>query len=213
MTTPVHVYADYVCPYCLLAEQVLSEALADQDVEIQWHPFELRPDPMPTLRVEDPYLPEVWKRSVYPLARRLGVDIRLPTISPQPRTALAFQAFAFAEEHRQGHAFSMRAMEAFFQENRDIGRIDVLVDLGGEIGLDPGALRHALEDGRYVRRHAAALHHATQERAIHAVPTIFIGDRRFSGMPSAPAIRDAVHDLRAIGNGNVDAGGEGAGAA
>lgn len=198
MTTRIHVYADYVCPYCLLAEHVVTEAVGEEDVAIQWHPFELRPDPVPTLRVDAAYLPTVWRQSVYPLAERIGVDIQLPTTSPQPRTALAFQAFAHAEERGKGHAFSMRAMEAFFQENRDIGDIDVIVDLGREIGLDVHVLRDALESGRYADQHARALRHASEERGVRAVPTIVIGDARFEGMPAPADIRAAVHKAKAL---------------
>lgn len=35
MTTRIHVHADYVCPYCPLAEHVVTDALADQDIEIK----------------------------------------------------------------------------------------------------------------------------------------------------------------------------------
>lgn len=199
MTAQIDVYADYVCPYCLLAEKVLSEALADQDAEIKWHPFELRPDPIPTLRVEDPYLPKIWARSVYPLAEKLGQDISLPIISPQPRTALAFQAFAFAEDHELGYAFSMRTMKAFFRENRDIGEMSVLAGIGVEVGLDPDTLREALTSGRYTEQHAESLRHAIEDLAIRAVPTIIIGRIRLEGMPNVKAIRDAVKTLEVTG--------------
>jgi predicted DsbA family dithiol-disulfide isomerase len=62
----VTVYSDYVWPYCMLAERTLSEAIGDRDIRIAWRPFELRPDSVPTLRPEDPYLPDVWRKSVYP---------------------------------------------------------------------------------------------------------------------------------------------------
>lgn len=72
--TFVTIYSDYVCLYCLLAEQVLSDAIADRDIAITWRPFELRPAPEPTLKPEDPYLPSIWQRSVYPLPASWGAD-------------------------------------------------------------------------------------------------------------------------------------------
>lgn len=196
MTTPIDIYADYVCPFCLLADHVLRDALAGRDVEVRWHPFELRPDPVPTLRVEDPYLPSIWARSVYPLAARLGVPISLPTISPQPRSALAFEAFAHAQSQGLGDAFSIRVMEAFFQENEDIGAPEVLVTLAGQVGLDPAEMRRVLAERRYAAQHGAALRHAVQDRAIRAVPTIFVGDQRFEGMPTPELLRAAVDRAR-----------------
>lgn len=94
------VYTDYVCPYCLLAETLLRDAIDGRDLKISWRPHELRLFPVPTLKVEDGYLPSIWKHSVYPMAEKLGVDIKLPSISPQPRIDKAFEALAFAE--RQG---------------------------------------------------------------------------------------------------------------
>ncbi len=64
MTIKIDVFSDYLCPYCTLFESALTEATRDLDVDVQWQPFELRPEPTPTLRPEDDYLPNVWKRSV-----------------------------------------------------------------------------------------------------------------------------------------------------
>lgn len=78
MATQIDVYLDYVCPFCFLIEDALEEVRRDREVEIRISPFELRPDPVPTLRPEDDYLPQVWKASVYPMAERLGFGITLP---------------------------------------------------------------------------------------------------------------------------------------
>ena len=143
----ITVYSDYVCPYCLLAEKVLSAAIGDRDIPIRWRAFELRPAPAPTLRPEDPYLPAVWQNSIYPLARRLGVPIRLPSISPQPRTAKAFELLAMAQDEKLDHAYSMRVLRAFFQEDQDIGDPERLIEIAAEAGLDPGKARQALARG------------------------------------------------------------------
>lgn len=191
----IHIYADYVCPYCLLAESALEQVVDEEGAEIVWHPFELRRDPVPTLRVEDPYLPTVWERSVYPLAARLGQPIRLPSTSPQPRSNLAFQGFAFAQAQGLGHAYSMQILNAFFVEDRDIGQIEVIVAAGAAVGLDADRLRQALEDGEYEETHASALRHATDEMNISVVPTIMIGDTRIEGMPDIQRVREALRSL------------------
>src|SRR5215204_5868706 len=53
-----------------------------KDVEVEWMPFELRPYPNETLRSEGVYLQRAWRQSVYPLAQKMGVPIKLPAISP-----------------------------------------------------------------------------------------------------------------------------------
>lgn len=191
----ITIYADYVCPYCLLAEQVVAEAIGQRDISIQWRAFELRPAPVPTLRPEDPYLPNIWRTSVYPTAERLGVPIALPSISPQPRTDKAFELLAMAQDQRLDHSYSMRVLRAFFQEDRDIGDHDVLVELAADVGLDPNRARQALDSSAYAERHRQALLHAREDMEITAVPTIVIGTQVFRGTPTLQALRLALDQL------------------
>lgn len=190
--TFITVYSDYVCPYCLLAEQALSDAIGNRGIRINWRAFELRPDPVPTLRPEDSYLPTIWHKSIYPLAERLGVPIRLPSISPQPRTAKAFELLAMAQDKGLDHEYSMRVLRAFFQEDRDIGNHEILIELAADAGLDSNEARQALESGAYAERHREALRHAREDMAITSVPTIVIGKQVFRGTPPLEELRQAI---------------------
>jgi predicted DsbA family dithiol-disulfide isomerase len=180
----IRVYSDYVCPYCFLGEQVLLRAIegkADK-IHIQWMPFELRPYPTPTLKPEGEYLQQTWDESVYPMARQLGIPIVLPRVSPQPYTHLAFEGYQFALAHGLGEAYNHRMFTAFFQDELDIGRADVLTSLAAQLGLDPAAYRQALENRSYQAQHEAALQHATEEMGITAVPTFVIGNHIYRGL-------------------------------
>lgn len=181
MPLKIFVYSDYVCPYCLLAKKPLDEAVKGKDVEVEWMPFELRPFPTPTLKPEGDYLQSVWKQSVYPMAERLGVPIKLPKVSPQPYTHLAFEGYQFAREKGKGQEYNERILEAFFQEEQDIGDIDVLTSLAGEAGLDEKEYREALENRKYKETHQKALQHAYEEASVQAVPTIVIGETILQG--------------------------------
>ncbi|MFI9008169.1 DsbA family protein [Actinosynnema sp. NPDC053489] len=149
----VVVYFDYVCPYCLLAEDAVKTAAADAGATVTWRPYELRPHPNPTLRPEDEYLPRVWRSSVHPMAERLGVPVKLPTVSPQPCTHLPFEGALFAEEHGRAEEYHGAVLRAFFQRDLDIGRPEVLRDLAAEVGLDAGEFADAPAERRYERRH------------------------------------------------------------
>ncbi|MER5863259.1 DsbA family oxidoreductase [Kitasatospora sp. NPDC002040] len=203
----IKVWSDYVCPFCLLAEGPLHQATHDLDVRIEWMPFELRPHPTPTLRPEDEYLPAIWARAVYPMARRLGVDLTLPTVSPQPYTRLAFEGYQYAAGHGRAAEYTPRVLRAFFQEDRDIGRPEVLADIAAELGLDQAEFTEALATGRHAEAHREALRTAEAYR-VSVAPTIVIGERhRIEGVPSAAQIRKAVLDARAdltVGSG-IDA--------
>ncbi|MBT6442163.1 MAG: DsbA family oxidoreductase [Alphaproteobacteria bacterium] len=178
MPLRVQVYSDYVCPYCFLAEGPLQEAVKRMDgrVEVEWMPFELRPHPTPTLEPEGDYLQDGWAKSVYPMAEQMGVKIVLPSVSPQPYSRLAFEGSLFAREQGKADAWNHRMFTAFFQDDLDIGEIDVLATCAEEIGLNPDALRAALTGGTY---HDVCGDLLSQSRAIgiSSVPTFVLAER------------------------------------
>ncbi len=155
-------------------------------------PFELRPEPHETLRPDGDYLRTAWERSVYPLARRMGVPIRLPQVSPQPHTHLAFEGYQFAKERGKGNEYNHRVLEAFFVEGRDIGDIDVLTELAGEVGLDRAAFAEALKTRKYREAHQHALRHAYEEAGVSGVPMFVIGDRVLAGLQSRETLEAAI---------------------
>jgi predicted DsbA family dithiol-disulfide isomerase len=195
MSVDVKVWSDFVCPFCMIAEKPLLNAIKESgvDVTIEWMPFELRPEPTPTLRPEDSYLQSVWPQAVYPLADKFGVDIQLPSVSPQPHTHLAWEGYQFAREQGKGNAYNDRMLAAFFQEDQDIGDPEVLSRLAGEIGLDAKAFRDALEQRTYREIHEKALDKA-EAMQVTAVPTIVVGEHRFSGVQPKQVLIEALKD-------------------
>ncbi|MGE6345934.1 DsbA family oxidoreductase [Bacillus mycoides] len=192
MTVKIKIYSDFVCPFCFLAEQPLEEAIKGKDVEVEWMPYELRPFPNETLKPEGSYLQNTWRQSVYPMAERMGVNIVLPKVSPQPYTHLAFEGYQYAKENGKGNEYNERILKAFFQEEQDIGDINVLTKLAGEVNLNTDEYRSALETRKYQEAHQQALHHAYEEANISAVPTFIIGDTKVSGIRSKESLEDII---------------------
>jgi predicted DsbA family dithiol-disulfide isomerase len=162
-------------------------------------PFELRPEPHPTLRPEGDYLQRAWEQSVYPMARRMGVPITLPPVSPQPHTHLAFEGYQFAKDHGKGNDYNHRVLQAFFVEGQDIGQIDVLAKLAGEAGLDQSEFREALRTRRYREVHQRALRHAYEQAGVTGVPMFAIGDRVLTGMQDKNTLEAVIEEQLAAG--------------
>lgn len=197
MIAQIHIWSDYVCPFCLIADELIDRAINDRpEVEVVHHAHELRPHPTPTLRPEDPYLPDIWQRAVYPMSRRHEVPMRLPSISPQPNTELAFRGAQYAADHGQAGAYHRRLMTAFFREDLDIGDREILAGLAGEVGLAPASYTVALDDQAYAERHRLALVESTRME-ITVVPTIVIGGRRIEGVATEGVIRRALDEAAA----------------
>jgi predicted DsbA family dithiol-disulfide isomerase len=154
-----------------LAEFPLHEAIRGKDVEVERMPFELRPEPHPTLRPGGDYLRRAWQQSVYPLARQMGVPISLPPVSPQPHTHLAFEGYQYAREHGKGNDYNHRVLRAFFVEGQDIGQIDVLTKLAGEVGLNEKEFEEALRSRKYRVAHQQALPGRNHFPPVHSSST------------------------------------------
>jgi predicted DsbA family dithiol-disulfide isomerase len=151
-----------------LAEFPLKEAIEGKDVQVEWMPFELRPSPHPTLRPEEDYLQTAWTKSVYPMAESMGIQIVLPKVSPQPHTHLAFEGLQYAKEKGSGNEYNGRILQAFFQEEQDIGNSEVLSKLAEEVGLNKPEFKEALETRRYKEAHQAALYHGQRLQGLQS---------------------------------------------
>jgi predicted DsbA family dithiol-disulfide isomerase len=159
-------------------------------------PFELRPYPNPMLRPEGDYLQRAWQQSVYPLARRMGVPITLPPVSPQPHTHLAFEGYQHAREHGRGNEYNHRVLTAFFVEGKDIGQIDGLTRLAGEVGLDEKEFEEALRSRKYREAHRRALRHAYEEAGVTGVPMFVIGEQMLTGLQDRETLEAVIEEER-----------------
>lgn len=156
-------------------------------------PFELRPYPTPTLRPEGDYLRSAWERSVYPLAEKLGVTIRLPEVSPQPYTRLAHEGLEFARENGRADAYNHEVFVAFFQRSENIGSLDVLASIAAHVGLDEQLFRDAIQKHHYSQKTDAHLREA-YELGVTAVPTMLIGRRVLSGLYPEDVLKAIIQE-------------------
>jgi predicted DsbA family dithiol-disulfide isomerase len=168
---------------------------SEPEIEVVWRAFELRPEPVPTLDPGGEYLQRAWSNSVYPLAERLGVTMKLPPV--QPRSRLAHEAAHWARRQGRFHDYHAAVFRAFFERGEDIGNLEVLTSLAAGLGLNHDSLRRALEsreDERSVlddEREAEAL-------GVSGVPA-FIANRRaaLTGVQPLENLKRLVEHVRA----------------
>ncbi|WP_079911253.1 DsbA family protein [Paenibacillus sp. 32352] len=193
MTLKIQAYSDFICPFCFLAKGPLDEAVKGKEVEVEWMPFELRPSPAPPIDPwQDPSKLKGWESFIIPTAQQWGVDMKLPRVSPHPYTGLAFEGYHYASEQGKGNDYIAKVFQAFFQEEQDIGSVDVLSRLASQIGLDEEEFREALGSRRYQQAQERALRHAYEEAGITAVPTYIIGDERLQGAVSKEVLEQVI---------------------
>lgn len=188
---PVYAFLDFASPACYIADAALGRLEAEGRVEVRPRALELFPAPEP-LPAWDP---DEWAEAEAP-ARAEALPLRRPAL--RPRTAKAHETVRFAAEH--GRATAMRAaiFGALFRDGRDIGRIDVLTELAGEVGLDPPLTRVTLDVDRFsaaVKRESAE----ARRIGIRNVPALVLGGgaeaRLLQGTQSYDSLAAAVDAL------------------
>lgn len=158
-------------------------------MQVEWLPFELRPEGVPALPRDPERMRRGWERSVLPLARQLGVEIQAP--AAHPHTRLAHEAFAFARGAGRAAEMAAGLFRAHFVAGRDIGSIDELVAVGAAAGVDAAGLRGCLE-GRTLAAEVGEGLALAGDIGVTAVPTFLIGRYAIPGLVGLPALRQAV---------------------
>ena len=149
---------------------------------------------MPRLDPGGEYLRRVWRDGVYPLAERLGVNMKLPPV--QPRSRMAHEAAKWATTMNHFDDYNEAVFRSFFERGENIGEADVLVRLAKELNLKGEGLRRALT------RHEFEAKVLTDERdaailGVNAVPA-FVANRRaaLSGVQSVEALQALIKRVR-----------------
>jgi predicted DsbA family dithiol-disulfide isomerase len=84
-------------------------------------------------------------------------------------------------------------------EGQDIGQIEVLTRLAGEVGLEEKEFEAALKSRKYREAHQRALRHAYEEAGVTGVPMFVIGDRVLTGLQDRETLEAAIAAALAAG--------------
>jgi predicted DsbA family dithiol-disulfide isomerase len=107
------------------------------------------------------------------MAAESGIDMKRPAVIPNTRKA--HEATEFAKDAGRLDEMHRALFRAYWEEERNIGLPEVLAEIAESCGLDPAALREALDDGRYTER---VLEQQEWSRAVGVtgVPTFIFED-------------------------------------
>jgi predicted DsbA family dithiol-disulfide isomerase len=184
----VQFFFDYVCPLSFLLDRDLEALEAASLVRVERHPFELRPPPLALIDVEDPAWIERTEAASR-AARERAISLTFPAFIPWTRKAHELGLHA-----RQNGVFDV-THEALFRasavEGRDLGRIDVLVDIALGLGLDGAETKAALDVDHHTAG-VAELRAGAERMGVRGVPTLLIAARLVEGVPSPDALRSLL---------------------
>jgi predicted DsbA family dithiol-disulfide isomerase len=150
----------------------------------------LRPEPVPRLDPHGEYLTSAWRDHVYPLAEKMNMPLKKPSI--QPRSRLAHEAAKWAGNHDRLAEYNLALFRSFFEFGLDIGDKQVLMNLAEEMGLDPAALAQALDSNQFTAEVVGDGEEA-QRLGVRAVPS-FVSNGRIlaSGVQTTDRLRELL---------------------
>ncbi len=176
----VVVFADFVCPYSYMAVDQIDRLAREYDVRPLWRPYWLHPETPPegTPCARPPDRVERLHAWIKDMAPEQYPRIRIP--EKRQYSFLAFEALEFAYDWGLDAPFKTALYEMMWTEERDIGEPETLLAAAERAGLDPAALKLALDEHYYAER---ALESIKQARSIGITntPTIFLGKTRING--------------------------------
>ena len=216
----VDVISDVVCPWCFIGQKRLKKAIAvvpGVDVTVHWRPYQL----------DSTIPPEGLDRKQYMVAKFGGEDrlkqahtqmleaardddiaFALGDIKISPNTLDAHRVIRWAggaETDRQDEVVT-ELFSAFFEQGRNVGDHEVLIDVAGKAGMDSAIVETLLatdSDREAVRAEIET----AQRMGITGVPC-FLLESRYAvvGAQDAELLADAISRVAAAkADGTLDA--------
>lgn len=175
----LRVVSDYICPWCYIGLKRVERLAGEYTIEFDTCAYELRPGIPPEGIAREKLAPgrtypPGYLENLRETAREAGIDMKRPALVPN--TIKAHEATEFAKEHGLLHQIHGALFRAYFEEERNIGDIDIITEIGSGVGLDADELRRALDEGRYT---AAVREQLRWARAIGVtgVPTAVFNEK------------------------------------
>lgn len=177
---------DYVDPLSWLVEGELGAlARAGELPPLRRLPLELRVPPAPLLDPEEEAWMARWNRGVEAAA---GLGVPLTAVGLVPWTRKAHEFVLHAEAKGVGDTAHHQLFDAVFREGRDVGRVDVLVEVARTLGLDPTETKAVLDVDRYAEAVDGLRTEALDRGALES-PTLIRGPHILRGFHNRDALR------------------------
>lgn len=207
----IDIVSDVVCPWCIIGYRNLEKAIEElgvQDqVEIEWQPFELNPD-MP-LEGENLSAHSARKYGSTPessaqfriemAARGNEVDFTFDYFKEMKivNTRDCHVLLEYAKEFNLQTELKLRLFSAFFTEHKDVSDREVLIKEAQTVGLNVSAVTAQLEDESSAQ-HVQQVESQWQQMGISSVPTVVVNRRNaIAGAQPVEAFKQLIQSALA----------------
>jgi predicted DsbA family dithiol-disulfide isomerase len=179
-------YLDYIDPGSFLMDRRIEAVSAGLGVRVQRLPWEARPPSLPPLDPLDEGWVAYWSEMAAEAAKST-LELRSPALIP--RTRKAHELALHAREKGLFDKVHRALMAAFHLEGRDLGRVDVLVEVGCAAGLDRSETKAVLDVDRFAAS-VEEMRTRGEGAGVRGVPTLVFGDRMLEGVHPEETLRE-----------------------
>ena len=152
----VDIVSDTVCPWCFIGKRKLERALAqrpDMSFDIRWRVYRLDPS-VPLEGVDrrtymkakfgDSPRATAMGDAIRAAGRTVDIEFAFDRIERRPNTTNSHRLIRWAASSGKQTEIVERLFKAYFEDGRDIGDTNTLVDIAAEAGMDAELVRKLL---------------------------------------------------------------------
>ncbi|MCC9134805.1 DsbA family protein [Pontibacter silvestris] len=186
----VNIWSDIMCPFCYIGKRKFENALVQfsgkEEVEVEWHSFQLQPDvqQVPGKDLYD-FFAEIKGTSreeakqmndhMANMAKEVGLNYDFDH-AVVANTFDGHRLIHLAAKHGLQDQAKERLLSAYFTEGKNIQDQDTLVQLGAEVGLQEEEVRAMLVSDAFAYEVKADIQSA-QNLGIRGVPFFVINHK------------------------------------
>jgi len=186
----VTVYYDYICPFCYLGTKRILGLSKEFNLTIDWKGIEIHPEFPPQGKKRTKTLKsKSFAETIREMAKEDNIEIKLPGYATNSR--LSLEASEFAKIKGKFLEFHIGIYEAYFLEGRNIGDIEIVLDIGEKAGLHRSDLVECLNK-RTMFDNIEANKKEAEDNIILGVPTFIFGNFPVHGNQSTQTMRHII---------------------
>jgi predicted DsbA family dithiol-disulfide isomerase len=186
----IDIWSDIVCPFCFIGKKKLEQAIAklnlQDQVEMEWHSFQLDPDfPKGEAIPSSEYLA---KRKNFPLEQINAIEQQLTANAKNYGIDFHFEkalSFNTLEVHRlwqwsksfgKSSELKEALMLAYFTNGIDLSKEENVLKVVENCGLNPSEAKEILQSNRFSNEVDEDIYHASQI-GVRGVPFFVINNQ------------------------------------
>jgi len=186
----VTVYYDYICPFCYLGTKRILGLSKEFNLTINWKGIEIHPEFPPQGKKRTRTLKsKSFAETIREMAKEDNIEVKLPGYATNSR--LSLEASEFAKIKGKFLEFHIGVYEAYFLEGRNIGDIEIVLDIGEKAGLHRSDLVECLNK-RTMFDNIEANKKEAEDNIILGVPTFIFGNFPVHGNQSTQTMRHII---------------------